>query len=79
MENEHFRHYDRATDTTKYEENAELVNRPGYNTQGKAILVRVNQYKVTKVPSLDVYQYDVSSNFSPSSTFQTDHFSDSHW
>jgi len=38
-----------------------LPDRPGFNTAGKAIAIRVNQYKVAQFPQKDVYQYDVSS------------------
>lgn len=37
-----------------------LPIRPGYNTQGKAVNIRVNQYKVLDAPRNDIYQYDVS-------------------
>jgi eukaryotic translation initiation factor 2C len=30
------------------------------NTAGKAIQIRVNQYKVKDWPGRDIYQYDVS-------------------
>ncbi|KAF7876311.1 hypothetical protein EAF04_001406 [Stromatinia cepivora] len=36
-----------------------LPDRPGYNTQGKAINIRVNQFKVLDAPRTDVYQYDI--------------------
>lgn len=39
----------------------ELPVRPGYNTSGKAIAIRVNQYKVTKFPDADIGQYDVKA------------------
>lgn len=37
----------------------ELPARPGYNTTGKQIAIRVNQYKVTKFPTADIGQFDV--------------------
>jgi eukaryotic translation initiation factor 2C len=39
-----------------------LPDRPGFNTAGKAIAIRVNQFKVAQFPTRDVYQYDVSSS-----------------
>ncbi|KAG4026171.1 hypothetical protein MFRU_044g00410 [Monilinia fructicola] len=36
-----------------------LPARPGYNTQGKTVSIRVNQYKVLDAPRNDVYQYDI--------------------
>ncbi|PQE04484.1 piwi domain-containing protein [Rutstroemia sp. NJR-2017a BVV2] len=36
-----------------------LPDRPGYNTQGKAVKLRVNQFKVVQAPMNDVYQYDI--------------------
>ncbi|KAG9244119.1 Piwi domain-containing protein [Calycina marina] len=36
-----------------------LPNRPGLNNQGKAINIKVNQYKVLSWPQKDVYQFDV--------------------
>jgi hypothetical protein len=36
-----------------------LPPRPGISTAGKAVQIRVNQFKVTKWPTKDVYQYDV--------------------
>ncbi|KAM0178275.1 hypothetical protein ACHAPF_003640 [Botrytis cinerea] len=36
-----------------------LPARPGYNSQGKAISIRVNQFKVLDAPNKDVYQYNV--------------------
>jgi len=44
----------------KYEFPSELPKRPGTNTNGKAIQIRVNQFKVTQWPPNDIWQYDVS-------------------
>jgi eukaryotic translation initiation factor 2C len=33
--------------------------RPGLNTSGKQIQIRVNQFKISQVPSRNIYQYDV--------------------
>ncbi|KAI1004889.1 hypothetical protein K3495_g3326 [Podosphaera aphanis] len=38
----------------------ELTIRPGFNTTGKQITIRVNQFKVLKWPQNDVYQYDIN-------------------
>ncbi|RKF74147.1 Protein argonaute [Golovinomyces cichoracearum] len=38
----------------------ELPSRPGYNTTGKAITLRVNQFKVLKWPQKDIFQYDIN-------------------
>ncbi|KAL3426357.1 eukaryotic translation initiation factor 2c [Phlyctema vagabunda] len=38
---------------------AALPGRPGYNTQGREISIKVNQYKVLKYPQKDIYQYDI--------------------
>lgn len=62
MEPQNFRHYDRETDTSKYDFPSDLPLRPAQmNTSGKAIQVRVNQFKVTQWPQKTVHQYDVSS------------------
>ncbi|CAG8972388.1 hypothetical protein HYALB_00007141 [Hymenoscyphus albidus] len=42
-----------------------LPKRPGYNTTGKQIAVRVNQYKVNKFPTMDVGQYDINYGLRP--------------
>jgi len=60
MEPMNFRSYDRVTDTESYQFPSDLPGRPGLNTKGKAIQIRVNQYKVIAWPQKDVYQYDVS-------------------
>lgn len=59
MEPQNYRIYDHDTDSWKNNFPVELPNRPGFNT-GKAIQVRINQFKVTKWPENDIYQYDVS-------------------
>ncbi|KAI9745992.1 MAG: hypothetical protein M1818_000673 [Claussenomyces sp. TS43310] len=60
MEPQNFRYYDRNTDTVKNEIPNNLPLRPkDMNTTGKAVTVRVNQFKVVKWPQKTVYQYDV--------------------
>lgn len=61
MEPMNYRTYDQATDTERYQFPSDLPNRPGHNSQGKAIKIRVNQYKVLQWPQRDVYQFDVST------------------
>jgi hypothetical protein len=64
MEPENFRlRTQEVTDDAKYNFPSDLPLRPGINTTGKAIQIRVNQFKVTKWPERDIYQYDVSFNF----------------
>ena len=63
MEPSNFRSYDRSTDTEKYNFPSDLPLRPGTNSQGKAVEIRVNQFKVVQWPGKDVYQYDVSTTF----------------
>lgn len=60
MDTGNYRTYDRETDTQKYNFPTELPLRPGNSNQGKAIQIRVNQFKVMRWPQRDVYQYDVS-------------------
>jgi len=64
MEPENYRVRKTATDANdyvpKYEFPSELPKRPGTNTNGKAIQIRVNQFKVTQWPPNDIWQYDVS-------------------
>ena len=60
MEPGNYRVWDRATDSEEFKWTSNLPNRPGLNTVGRAITVRVNQFKVTQWPEKDVYQYDVS-------------------
>jgi eukaryotic translation initiation factor 2C len=61
MEPINFRSYDRITDTEKYNFPSDLPLRPGVNSQGKAVQIRVNQFKVNQWPTQDIYQYDVST------------------
>jgi eukaryotic translation initiation factor 2C len=70
MEPENFRIRNRDTDDAKYNFPSDLPLRPGVNSTGKAIQIRVNQYKVNRWPDRDVYQYDVSLNV----TFFSNHF-----
>jgi eukaryotic translation initiation factor 2C len=56
--------YSRDTDEIQYQNPSNLPARPGLNTAGKAIQVRVNQYKVTECTNKDIYQYDVSFSLS---------------
>jgi hypothetical protein len=65
MEPFNFRTVDRETKAVTFQWGSELPNRPGFNTTGKAIQVRVNQFKVSSFPNRDVYQYDVSSLLPP--------------
>lgn len=60
MEMQNYRTFDRTTDTERYEFPSELPKRPGLSNQGKAIQVRVNQFKIKQWVNRDVYQYDVS-------------------
>lgn len=64
---DHFiiRSYDRETNTPNSQFPSDLPLRPGVNTAGKVIKVRVNQYKVAQWPVKDVYQYDVSLHSHP--------------
>jgi hypothetical protein len=62
MEPLNFRSYNSETNVESYQFPSDLPSRPGTNTKGKAITIRVNQYKVTEWPQKDVYQYDVSRN-----------------
>ncbi|TVY80632.1 Protein argonaute [Lachnellula suecica] len=43
-----------------YKFESPLPDRPGFNTQGKAIAIRVNQYKVAQFPQRDIFQYDIN-------------------
>ena len=38
------------------------AKRPGFNDNGKKIMVDINMYKVTQYPTKKVYQFDVSCN-----------------
>lgn len=64
MEPLNYRSYDHSTDTERYQFPSNLPNRPGVNTQGKSVKIRVNQYKVLQWPQRDVYQFDVSNSLS---------------
>ena len=61
MEPLNFRTYDKKSDTESYQFPSDLPLRPGLNTNGKAITIRVNQFKVMAWPTSDVHQYDVST------------------
>jgi eukaryotic translation initiation factor 2C len=54
-----------GTDIAKSKVSSSLPPRPGTNTAGKAVQIRVNQYKVTQFPSKDVYQFDVRTLQTP--------------
>jgi eukaryotic translation initiation factor 2C len=55
---------DKDTNVVSYKFSSNLPPRPaGGNKSGKAIAIRVNQYKVTQFPNRDIYQYDVSCPF----------------
>lgn len=62
MEPENFRVRNPDADEAKYNFPHDLPLRPGTNTTGKALQIRVNQYKVTQWPGKDIYQYDVSNH-----------------
>lgn len=49
------------TNVTKPKASSTLPLRPGTSTAGKAVQIRVNQFKVTQWPTKDVYQFDVGS------------------
>ncbi|CZR64330.1 related to argonaute like post-transcriptional gene silencing protein QDE-2 [Phialocephala subalpina] len=59
MEAGNYRTYDRTTDEEKYNFPTELPNRPGLGKAGRAIVVRVNQFKVMQWPQGDIQQYDI--------------------
>jgi len=81
MEPENFRlRTKEVTDDAKYNFPSDLPLRPGINTTGKAIQIRVNQYKVTKWPERDIYQYDVSFTLTLLFTyFNLTSLVDQHW
>jgi len=81
MEPENFRvRTKEVTDDAKYDFPSDLPLRPGVNTSGKAITIRVNQYKVVKWPQRDVYQYDVSlTSSSRYSHLELTFSKDQHW
>jgi hypothetical protein len=74
MEYQSFGTRNKATDEMQYDvpQSSILPDRPGYNSQGKAVKIRVNQFKVAQAPMNDVYQYDVSTpeNLPIHQTFQ---------
>jgi hypothetical protein len=80
MEPENFRLRTKEfTDDAKYNFPSDLPLRPGKSTVGKAIQIRVNQYKVTQWPGRDVYQYDVSFTFTfEFNDFKLTHIADQH-
>jgi eukaryotic translation initiation factor 2C len=49
-----------ADEVAKYAVPLETVARPNHNQTGKEIEVLMNAYAVTKFPTRNVYQYDVS-------------------
>jgi eukaryotic translation initiation factor 2C len=50
-----------STHEVSYQFESSLPQRPPIgNKGGKAIAIRVNQYKVKDFPTRDIYQYDVS-------------------
>ena len=59
-----FRHMDKVDPSKQYRFEQPLPLRPGWNTDGKQILVRVNQFKVLDWPDKRIYQYDVSVSIS---------------
>jgi len=59
-----FRHMDKVDPLKQYKFEEPLPVRPGWNTDGKQILVRVNQFKVLNWPDKCIYQYDVSVSIS---------------
>ena len=61
MEPQNLRSYDEKTNVAKLKAPVNLPLRPGTNTAGKAVQIRVNQFKVVQVPTKDVYQYDVGT------------------
>lgn len=72
MEPENFRiRTANADDDAKYNFPSDLPLRPGVNSTGKAIQIRVNQYKVTQWPGRDIFQYDVSFLASPLSSINS--------
>jgi eukaryotic translation initiation factor 2C len=57
-----FRHLriQNADEVAKYSVPVETVARPNHNQTGKEIEVLMNAYPITKFPTRNVYQYDVS-------------------
>lgn len=62
MEHLNYARFNQDTNEKKYDSMfaSQLPKRPGYNTAGKEIQIRVNQFKVLKYPQKDIFQYDVS-------------------
>lgn len=49
-----------ADEVVKYSVPVKTVPRPGFNNTGKEVDISLNAYPITKFPSRNVYQYDVS-------------------
>ncbi|KAF4636152.1 hypothetical protein G7Y89_g1932 [Cudoniella acicularis] len=60
MEIQNYRTFDKVTNEAVHQFPSNLPLRPGFNTVGKAIAIRVNQYKLTNFPDNDIYQYDIN-------------------
>lgn len=60
-----------ADEVVKYSVPVEIVPRPGFNTTGKEVDISLNAYPITKFPSRNVYQYDVSVSGSHSILFDS--------
>ncbi|GMG04463.1 unnamed protein product [Aspergillus oryzae] len=60
-----------ADEVVKYSVPVETVPRPGFNTTGKEVDISLNAYPITKFPSRNVYQYDVSVSGSHSILFDS--------
>jgi hypothetical protein len=62
MEHLNFRKYNSTTNEVKFDlPTGHYPERPCLNTEGKSVIVRVNQFKVLEWPSDDIWQYDVRS------------------
>jgi eukaryotic translation initiation factor 2C len=66
MESMNFRSYTPETDMETFQVPTNLPLRPGTNTAGKSVQIRVNQFKVTQWPTKDVYQFDVRFSYTSS-------------
>jgi hypothetical protein len=44
----------------QYSDGVTHVPRPGFNTTGREVELQVNAYPITKFPTQNVFQYDVS-------------------
>jgi hypothetical protein len=62
MEPFNFRQLDRATNEYKFDMPGDRPLRTMFNTKGKEVQIRVNQFKVIQWPQRKVYQFDVSSS-----------------